>query len=1055
MVGNRGMGKIRKRPLLFAVGYIIATAVSLGMLTVSPQTVSADGKKTLENTARAWLMFNFMSKHIITDYRGADYGSEQVKFSDGLSQVDVDQLRFVSAGSNPLCWAFDSGYLLSPSNGELHMDKNDLGTCGAVWNDNTNAQDAFSAALSGVGYDRASLVAEMGFKKDSSGLYKGGQISKEKYTEVLKKKWPASITIQDLNSNTPPLWIQYLDLVTGIQKAGCAKAELMNFPYPDNKNGTIVWLVGADGTAKQYSVEANNKDFPVAIGGKISCQQALDRLKDGDGSKAKEYARLLGTLTEAINQDCAAKYSSDDKLKAACEKGVEKKDDPEFCTKTYSDQPSIDACKFGQEYAKTNQLGATTPAEGAKEQKTCVIDGVGWIVCPVAKFVAGIVDGIFKYMIMPMIVTPPVNTSTQDNQLLSAWGTMRNIANVIFIIAFMIVIYSQITSAGISNYGIKRMLPRLIIGAILLNTSYWICALAVDLSNVAGASIYNILMGIFNTTLSNTTWEAVIGVLLAGGVASVAAGSVIGAIVALGAGSPMLMAALWIAIPLLIGAFLAVITAAVVLALRQALIVILIVISPLAIAAYLLPNTQQWYEKWQKMFITMLIFFPLFAIIYGGSQVAASILVAASSNSNGDKMTAVILLLTAMVAQVFPLFSAPFVMKFSGGVLGSIGAKIQGGFGKLTAPINKYAKGRAGKNLELGKGRAFNGAGALASRDVGRIRGRFTRGVGRTLQGISSRGQRLDMGLEAAKAESEAIAAERAAVNPTLSDLDTQTRLQKERAESASRVQTEDYVSRLNANAGGEIATAAGIGGVAAQSRVRTKAQSAEQKVYEDAVKMADESARNNHMTFDQRLNAARTGLAADGVTQLSEAERDAHIQFAMGAGNTKERRSVLESAGSMTASQRSSAVGGARSKGDTELWGSSTLGKIEDGDASAMSDVAGTLKSSLQQRLAGGAVGGQKITGDNHTADMVMQEMSTMSSSDQESARANIDRFVSSEQGRGVTGEVRSTLGISGAPASTSSAGASAPTGGTLTVEHGGRTYEQSPSGLLTPRDR
>ena len=1047
MVRDRGMGRIRKRPLLFILLYLVATVGSLYLSTIRPETASADANTNLINLARAWVGYKFIQNN-----NSAQWFVETGP--GGLSQEDVDKMKYIpKAGNARDCWDVKSGYLLEPKEGVMNIDAS---MCSNPFTTSNRSEPAFTAMFSGIGYDRTSFVTSLGYKKDSSGLYKGGDMSQGKLEASLKAKWPSAIEFPGLGSGTPPGWVQYLDLVEGLQKGSCLKAGLTEFPSPPSSSGTIISLVDAQGTVGKYSVEVVDKRIAVAVESEISCQDAANRLADGDGAKAKEYAGLLGKITETTKQDCSAKYSSDDKLKTACEKGVENKDDPEFCTKTYSDQPSIDACKFGQEYAKTNETG-TDPVQAAKEQKTCVIDGVGWIVCPVAKFVAGIIDGIFKYMIMPMIVTPPVNTSTQDNQLISAWGTMRNIANVIFIIAFMIVIYSQITSAGISNYGIKRMLPRLIIGAILLNTSYWICALAVDLSNVAGASIYNILMGIFNTTLSNTTWEAVIGVLLAGGVAGAGAGLAIGAIVALGAGSPMLMAALWIAIPLLIGAFLAVTTAAVVLALRQALIVILIVISPLAIAAYLLPNTQQWYEKWQKMFITMLVFFPLFAIIYGGSQVAASILVAASKSSSelGENMTAVILLLTAMVAQVFPLFSAPFVMKFSGGVLGSIGAKIQGGFGKLTAPINKYAKGRAGKNLELGKGRAFNGAGALASRDVGRIRGRFTRGVGRTLQGISSRGQRLDMGLEAAKAESEAIAAERAAVNPTLSDLDTQTRLQKERAESASRVQTEDYVSRLNANAGGEIATAAGIGGAAAQSRVRTKAQSAEQKVYEDAVKMADESARNNHMTFDQRLNAARTGLAADGVTQLSEAERDAHIQFAMGAGNTKERRSVLESAGSMTASQRSSAVGGARSKGDTELWGSSTLGKIEDGDASAMSDVAGTLKSSLQQRLAGGAVGGQKITGDNHTADMVMQEMSTMSSSDQESARANIDRFVSSEQGRGVTGEVRSTLGIAGAPASTSSAGASAPTGGTLTVEHGGRTYEQSPSGLLTPRDR
>ena len=71
---------------------------------------------------------------------------------------------------------------------------------------------------------------------------------------------------------------------------------------------------------------------------------------------------------------------------------------------------------------------------------------------------------------------------------------MRDFANIIFIIGFLIIVFSQLTSFGVSNYGIKRLLPKIIIAAILVNVSFYICAIAVDLSNILGNSLRGILM---------------------------------------------------------------------------------------------------------------------------------------------------------------------------------------------------------------------------------------------------------------------------------------------------------------------------------------------------------------------------------------------------------------------------------------------------------------------------------------------------------------------------------------------------------------------------------
>ncbi len=58
-----------------------------------------------------------------------------------------------------------------------------------------------------------------------------------------------------------------------------------------------------------------------------------------------------------------------------------------------------------------------------------------------------------------------------------------------FAILLVIVILSQVTGMYLSNYGIKKVLPRLIITIILVNLSYIACIIMVDLSNVVGVQV--------------------------------------------------------------------------------------------------------------------------------------------------------------------------------------------------------------------------------------------------------------------------------------------------------------------------------------------------------------------------------------------------------------------------------------------------------------------------------------------------------------------------------------------------------------------------------------
>ena len=312
------------------------------------------------------------------------------------------------------------------------------------------------------------------------------------------------------------------------------------------------------------------------------------------------------------------------------------------------------------EQTSTSTISIESPSENSTGT-SCDVQGIGWIICPLSNWLADGIDYMYSAL-QEFLKTKPLETTNQNSGIYLAWVIMRNISNVAFIVAFLVIIYSQLTSVGISNYGVKKMLPRLIIAAVLVNLSFTFCAVLLDLSNVTGYAFQDAFMGIKNTISTvgeNTgvgwTWSEVIVMILSNGAL---AGGVV-ATVAMGA------ELLPLALSALVGIGLVLLLVLLIMAARQALIVILIIISPLAFVCYLLPGTEKWFKKWRDLFLTMLVFFPAFAVIFGGAQLAGIIIIQNATGANGGIMQ-----ILGMVVQVIPLALTPIILKLSGGVLG-------------------------------------------------------------------------------------------------------------------------------------------------------------------------------------------------------------------------------------------------------------------------------------------------------------------------------------------------------------------------------------------------
>ena len=328
----------------------------------------------------------------------------------------------------------------------------------------------------------------------------------------------------------------------------------------------------------------------------------------------------------------------------------------------------------------TSTISIDPPSENSTST-SCDVQGIGWFICPVSNWLADGIDFMYSAL-QEFLKTKPLETTNQNSGIYLAWVIMRNISNVAFIVAFLVIIYSQLTSVGISNYGVKKMIPRLVIAAVLVNLSFTICAILLDLSNIAGYAFQDAFMGIKNTistvgeNTSTWTWSKVINIALSNGALA------IGAVAFTTELLPMLVPAATLA-------GLTLLLILLIMAARQALIIILIIISPLAFVCYLLPGTEKWFKKWRDSFLTMLVFFPAFSVVFGGAQLAGILIIQNASGPNGAIMHVL-----GMLVQIIPLAITPLIMKLSGGVLGKFAGFVNDKNKGLYDRSKNYAKDR-------------------------------------------------------------------------------------------------------------------------------------------------------------------------------------------------------------------------------------------------------------------------------------------------------------------------------------------------------------------------
>jgi len=315
---------------------------------------------------------------------------------------------------------------------------------------------------------------------------------------------------------------------------------------------------------------------------------------------------------------------------------------------------------------------------------------LGWILCPVLEGLSTVVDGIYDNIIVPQFLEIDASFMKADSSgsVYQGWEDFRNYANILFAILFLIVILAQVTGIGISNYNVKKILPRLIVTVVLVNISFILCQLAVDLSNILGFNLKKLFVDMAGSTL--VTVGGFVGNLGSALVSTTITGGVIaGAVTA-----AVITWEFWL-FPLLLfllGIIISVFFFAIILGVRKAGILILIVLAPVAIVCYTLPNTKRFFDRWIKMFSSLILVYPICGLLMGGGQYASTLLLGAASGDDVGFFMA----LVAMLVQVVPFFFIPSLVKGSMAAMGNLGMKISNMGSRFSGGLQRGIRGTEG-----------------------------------------------------------------------------------------------------------------------------------------------------------------------------------------------------------------------------------------------------------------------------------------------------------------------------------------------------------------------
>lgn len=344
------------------------------------------------------------------------------------------------------------------------------------------------------------------------------------------------------------------------------------------------------GAAAAYTACANS-----VRGVYTNAQNCINTAADEASNDTETITGITSCITPGLNQINGGKKVTASQVRTAVASGLD-------AAEKAANEAGTAKSKAECEANKTKKWENGKCVDDPDAVVVCGAGALGWLICPMIAVMQSAIQTIASLLDTFLQLQPLSQTGTGKTTY-DLWKSVLNIANIILVIAFLFVIFSQATSIGLSNYGIKKILPRIIAAAILMNLSFFICQVLVDFSNILGGSAGQLVRAATDgATFSSAVTKQVSNLqqLAAAGVA-------------------IAIILFFFLIPVLLS-FLAVFFT---IAARFALIILLVLVAPLAFAAWVLPNTEKYFQKWWGLFFNLLMLYPIIMFVFAAAIIAS------------------------------------------------------------------------------------------------------------------------------------------------------------------------------------------------------------------------------------------------------------------------------------------------------------------------------------------------------------------------------------------------------------------------------------------------
>lgn len=323
-------------------------------------------------------------------------------------------------------------------------------------------------------------------------------------------------------------------------------------------------------------------------------------------------------------------------------------------------------------------------------------------------------------LLVDLLKIPPLDPNTDGGKVVQ--GVVNNMvqfANVFYILLFVIIIFATVIPIGVDNYTIKKTLPKLIVAIILTQFSFLICSIAVDIGNLLGFGVPNLLFQAIAGVPNFANQSSQVGGIPTALIAAIPMASGFAGFLPLFATVGII-----VVVVLFIVVFIGILTAFFWLMARYLIVYFLIFLTPLAFAAMVLPGTQKYFKMWAEDSVKVLLTFPIVTGMLAGSLVISQVLtnVLNAQAKPGEVGFGIKEIMVGLIP-VIALLAIPKTLKWSGKLSSAVGGAIGGYIGAKAGSAKNTVSGAA---KGYGKKAAGEGVQDFRNRQAASIYGRST-----------------------------------------------------------------------------------------------------------------------------------------------------------------------------------------------------------------------------------------------------------------------------------------------------------------------------------------